>query len=249
LTSQTQNFAVGTSGSNFNISSSTDTHTFNLPDASAINRGLLTSTDWSTFNAKQNTLVSGTDIKSVNGISLLGSGDLSVKGIHALVKPSVGSSIAVNVNSGTLSSQAQTANRLIVSPFIPAQTITCSSLYINVVTLVAGSNAQILIYSNLNGKPDTKLYQSANLDCSTTGIKTATTTQTFEAGTTYWIGVHTSGIQSLSVIAQASLLTIFNSGLTQITGLFITPTYGSAPTTFGTPSNSTGTMPLVGITI
>lgn len=201
------------------------------------------------INSKQDALVSGTNIKSVNGISLLGSGDLSVKGVHALVKPSVGSSIAVNVNSGTLSSQAQTANRLIVSPFIPAQTITCSALYINVVTLVAGSNAQILIYSNLNGKPDTKLYQSANLDCSTTGIKTATTTQTFEAGTTYWIGVHTSGIQSISVIAQASLLTIFNSGLTQITGLFITPTYGSAPTTFGTPSNSTGTMPLVGITI
>ena len=249
LTQQVQYFAVGTTGSDFNISSATDTHTFNLPDASAINRGALSSTDWSTFNAKQNALVSGTNIKTINGNTVLGSGDLSVKGVHVLVKPSVGSSVTASVNSGSLSSQAQTANRLIVSPFIPAQTITCSSLFINVTTLLAGSNAQILIYSNLNGKPDTKIYQSANLDCSTTGLKTAATTQTFEAGTTYWIGVHTSGTQSLSVLSQPSLLTIFNSGITQITALFSLPTYGSAPTIFGVPSNTNGTMPLVGITI
>jgi len=56
LTSQVQYFAVGTSGADFNISSVTDTHTFNLPTASAINRGALSSTDWSTFNGKQNTI-------------------------------------------------------------------------------------------------------------------------------------------------------------------------------------------------
>ncbi len=32
--------------------------------------------DWSTFNAKQAALVSGTNIKTVGGVSLLGSGDL-----------------------------------------------------------------------------------------------------------------------------------------------------------------------------
>jgi hypothetical protein len=50
LTSQTQYFAVGTTGTDFNISSVTDTHTFNLPTASATNRGALSSADWSTFN-------------------------------------------------------------------------------------------------------------------------------------------------------------------------------------------------------
>lgn len=209
----------------------------------------ITSSIQTQINAKQNTLVSGTDIKTINGISLLGSGDLSVKGVHALVKPSTGNSVSVNVSTNAISAQAQTTNRLIVSPFIPAQTITCSSLYINVITLLSPSNAQILIYSNLNGKPDTKIYQSADLDCSTIGQKTATTTQTFEAGTTYWIGVHTSATQSLTVLSTASLLTIFNSGITQITGLFSLPTYGSAPTTFGATSNSSGTMPLVGIRI
>lgn len=54
LTSQVQNLAVGTSGTDFAINSTSSTHTFNLPTASATNRGALSSTDWSTFNNKQN---------------------------------------------------------------------------------------------------------------------------------------------------------------------------------------------------
>jgi hypothetical protein len=42
LTAQVQNFATGTSGTDFNISSSSATHTFNIPDASASNRGAVT---------------------------------------------------------------------------------------------------------------------------------------------------------------------------------------------------------------
>lgn len=40
-TGSTQTFATGTSGSDFNISSATDTHTFNLPDAGAAARGVI----------------------------------------------------------------------------------------------------------------------------------------------------------------------------------------------------------------
>ena len=50
LTAQVQNFAVGTTGTDFGISSVTETHTFNLPTASATNRGALSSADWSRFN-------------------------------------------------------------------------------------------------------------------------------------------------------------------------------------------------------
>ena len=53
LTAQVQNFATGTSGNDFGISSSVSTHTFNLPTASASNRGALSSADWITFNNKQ----------------------------------------------------------------------------------------------------------------------------------------------------------------------------------------------------
>jgi hypothetical protein len=56
LTAQVQNLAVGTSGTDFAISSTSATHTFNLPTASATNRGALSSTDWSIFNNKQNAL-------------------------------------------------------------------------------------------------------------------------------------------------------------------------------------------------
>jgi hypothetical protein len=52
LTESTQNFAVGTAGTDFGISSAGSTHTFNLPTASAANRGALSSADWSTFNGK-----------------------------------------------------------------------------------------------------------------------------------------------------------------------------------------------------
>jgi hypothetical protein len=56
LTAQVQNFAVGTAGADFGISSVASTHTFNLPTASAANRGLLSTTDWAAFNGKQNNI-------------------------------------------------------------------------------------------------------------------------------------------------------------------------------------------------
>ena len=77
LTAQVQNFATGTSGTDFGITSATDTHTFNLPTASATNRGALSSGDWTTFNGKQDTLTSGTNIKTINSVSILGSGNLA----------------------------------------------------------------------------------------------------------------------------------------------------------------------------
>jgi hypothetical protein len=52
LTGTAQTLAVGSSGSDFNISSSGTTHTFNIPTASATARGLLSSADWTTFNGK-----------------------------------------------------------------------------------------------------------------------------------------------------------------------------------------------------
>lgn len=73
-----------TTGTDVSSSVATETATpvitLNLPSASATNRGVLTSTDWSTFNSKQAALVSGTNIKTVNGTSLLGTGDITITG-------------------------------------------------------------------------------------------------------------------------------------------------------------------------
>lgn len=60
LTGTTQTFAVGTSGTDFNISSIGTTHTFNIPTASATNRGLLSAANFTTFSNKvSGTLTSG----------------------------------------------------------------------------------------------------------------------------------------------------------------------------------------------
>jgi hypothetical protein len=56
LTGAAQTMAAGTSGTDFAISSSGTIHSFNLPTASASNRGALSSADWTTFNGKQNAL-------------------------------------------------------------------------------------------------------------------------------------------------------------------------------------------------
>jgi hypothetical protein len=62
LTAQVQFFAVGTSGTDFNIASSTDTHTFNLPTASATNRGALSSADWSLFTQAYNDKINSASV-------------------------------------------------------------------------------------------------------------------------------------------------------------------------------------------
>lgn len=71
---------LGTTGTDLSSTVATGTTTpvitLNVPTASSANRGALSSTDWTTFNGKQAALVSGTNIKTVNGTTLLGSGDL-----------------------------------------------------------------------------------------------------------------------------------------------------------------------------
>lgn len=72
--------ANGFSGSVANAST-TPAITISLQNATTGQSGQLTSTDWNTFNSKQEVLVSGTNIKTVNGTSLLGSGNVAISGI------------------------------------------------------------------------------------------------------------------------------------------------------------------------
>jgi hypothetical protein len=60
------------------VSSGGTTPAISMAAATTSVNGYLTSTDWNTFNGKQAALVSGTNIKTVNSTSLLGSGDVSV---------------------------------------------------------------------------------------------------------------------------------------------------------------------------
>jgi len=86
LTAQIQNFAVGTSGTDFAISSATATHTFNLPTASATNRGALSSADWTTFNNKTSNLgtVTSVGLSSATSGVTIGSSPVTTSGTITL---------------------------------------------------------------------------------------------------------------------------------------------------------------------
>lgn len=60
------------------VSSGGNTPAISMAAATTSVNGYLTSTDWNTFNGKQAALVSGTNIKTVNSNSLLGSGNVAV---------------------------------------------------------------------------------------------------------------------------------------------------------------------------
>ena len=86
LTAQIQNFAVGTSGTDFAIASATATHTFNLPTASATNRGALSSADWTTFNNKTSNLgtVTSVGLSSATSGVTIGSTPVTTSGTITL---------------------------------------------------------------------------------------------------------------------------------------------------------------------
>ena len=166
-------------------------------------------------------------------------------GVHALVKPKSGNSTTNMNSSSALGTLNVVTGRMYTAPFIPNTTITTSGLYINVTNPIASSLAKILIYDNLDGQPNTLLYESTDLDCSTSGIKTATTSFTFNAGTTYWFcfwGNNTIGMSSVA-IAQHPLIS-FN-GITGVTNYFQLVTYGAAPNPFGTTTNSNSAFPFI----
>jgi hypothetical protein len=133
LSADVQTISTGTTGTDFNVASSGINHEFNLPTASATNRGALSSADWTTFNGKQAALVSGTNIKTVNGNSLVGSGDVTTN-------PRTIQSVNGTNVSGIVNLQS-------ASVFIPAGTIsTNNTIYIKAFierTVVTGAGSTV----------------------------------------------------------------------------------------------------------
>jgi hypothetical protein len=149
---------LGTSGTDLasTVANGTTTPviTLNVPTASATNRGALSSTDWATFNGKQDLLVSGTNIKSVNGTTLLGSGNLTTLG-YTLSVQALTSSPADNatIYFGNLpKAPVTTAN--ISKVYIPrAGTIKRAEIYCYSGT--PGTNQAWSGYVRLNNATDT----------------------------------------------------------------------------------------------
>ena len=242
---------TGTSGTDIAVSGSpittSGTITINIPTASATNTGKLSNTDFSRFDAKQTLLVSGSNIKTINSTSLLGSGDITTPvGIHAPRIPASGG--YVNPLMMTYQAVATTTwavNTLRCFPFYPMKTFSIVSASINVTAAVASSNARILFYDDSNGIPNAKLYESTNLDTSTTGVKTYTSSYTFNAGTSYWICIQTSAGVTLSGFQGDGGSFTFQTaviGTSVANCANYTYAIGSAPSTLGTTGISYGLL-------
>jgi len=198
-------------------------------------------------------IVAGTNVTVNNTdpsnpiVSATGEG---LKGINSLIKLSSGDIVSSNISaSASYFNVALTADRLYTIPFIPNEDITTSNLLIYNNSATASTFARILIYSDLNGLPNTKLYESASLDLSTTGQKTATTTQILIAGTIYWMTLHASSSNSINTHSAATLsvikMTANNGG---ISSYYSSAVFGSAPTTFGALTPTAASFPFIGIT-
>lgn len=78
LVTPSQYFVTGTGGTDFNISSASNTHTFNIPDASTANRGLITTGSQTLLGSK--TFASGVAITASLGSTSTSTGALIVSG-------------------------------------------------------------------------------------------------------------------------------------------------------------------------
>jgi hypothetical protein len=226
-----------------------------ISEADASTDGFITAVDWNTFNNKQEALVSGTNIKTINGSSVLGSGDLVVSGggasgINNILKPISTRRISYAL-SHSVTGATFTLARLTLVPFTPVNALTISEILMYCNILGVGSLCRLLIYSDNNGFPDAKLYESADLNLSTVGFKIATTTFTFNAGTTYWLGFHGGGVTANVMCNNiAAVYTIANLGSTVngANGYNVSAALGSAPANITSANLNTAAPQWIGLT-
>jgi hypothetical protein len=188
----------------------------------------------------QEKLVSSVNIKTINGTSVLGSGDLTISGgggRHIPLKPISGVAYS-NIFIGGATTFGNSASIMYLTPFIPSNTLTIVSAAIQVTTLAAGNTMKIAVYSDNNGLPNTLLLESTALDISTTGFKTFVTSFTFTAGTTYWLGtVAANGVGAITSNSEMIRIasTLLSNG--SFNSMTFTISYPTIPTTL-TPTSA-----------
>ena len=233
----------------------------NIDNTSDLNKPISTDTQ-AALNAKQDALTLTTT--GTSGAATLTGATLNIPqysgggglvGLYNIFQGQSGSVINNRFINQSTSYNTYTNNIIKLHPYISNSTYTTSSIGIQVLTAQAGANIRILIYSNSATRPDAKLYESTNIDCSTTGLKTITTSFTFTAGVVYWIGFQNSFSSSSAMIASVTSLNLpaflghaaSNSAyIGYQTSEF---TFGSAPTTMGAVTADNTNYALLWLTI
>lgn len=152
-------------------------------------------------------------IKGENIISAVGGN------IHVPLKPITNQNVSLALTGANTSfSFSYSSQNLLLFPFTPAKSFVCNQISIEVTTAAPSGLARILIYSDSNGQPSSRVTQSSAFDCSTTGVKTYSFTLSLTAGTTYWLGFlcNNALITFNSTLAQ-NLYSFGNTGTNGIT--------------------------------
>jgi len=228
----------------------------NVDNTSDLNKPISTATQ-TALNAKQNTLTLTTT--GTSGAATLVGSTLNIpqytgggaSGIHGFLTPS-GMGVTAMVITAATNTATPFANTMYTYPIIMANDYTFNSMQIYCQASLAGGLARILIYSNLNSAPNSKIYESTNIDLSTTGTKTITNTMTFTKGTIYWMVLHFGSggapllIRSMNALSTMPIGYQSNNAPYNLISKSSIP-LGSAPTTFGASSVSTINAPLIAL--
>ena len=210
-----------------------------------------TPSDPLSVEGKQDTLVSGTNIKTLNGNSILGSGDLSVGGSGApatqiFTEPVSNRYYGISLNGHAASNLTVIGSgQLLLTAFTPAYDFQINAIsLVAVQTPVAGGLLKFAIYSNANGQPNTKLFESATVSADTSGNKVLTGLSfTFNANETYWfttVANNNIQVRAYDTNQQFPLFPIIaNSNTTQkYSAYFVASSFASLPSTMPQLSGS-----------
>lgn len=127
----------------------------------------ITLSDITNWNAKQNALVSGSTIKTINNTSLLGSGNINVGGMEYTA------GTGINISSGIISNTLTNYNDLTDLPTIPSKT----SDLINDSEFVQSSElAEVAFNGNYNALSNTPVIPDATSDLTNDSNFAVTTT-------------------------------------------------------------------------